>query len=453
MQTTRQVKRMTKGTGALALVTLAVGLTAVVAVTTAAAGPKPPAPPAPTITSGPSGTSTSKNATFTYTDSLAGVTFKCSLDGTTFATCPSTGITYTGLAEGSHTFRVAAQNGNSNLSSSTGRTWVVDTRPPVIGITFPAAGGFYRAGAWNAGCSPTGICGAATDSRGVASVRVAVRRHSSGKYWNGSAFAATSALFNTASGASSWRYALALPADGAYTVYARATDGVGNATAAADQMSRTFTVDTVAPPAPVITKSPDDPTSKDNAHFAFSDAEPAVSFACALDDGTPSSCGSNVEYSQLAVGEHCFRVTAADRAGNVSTPTSFCWTIVVDKDFEVTGSTELLFHPGRTQSVNLAIGNPFNFDLKVIGVSIVVEDETTKDGSPNPDCVGSDNLVVSREFGGPVIVPRNATRSLQQLGVHEDDWPQLHMPDLPVNQDGCKRTTFKLTYTGVGTKP
>ncbi|HYL52918.1 MAG TPA: hypothetical protein VEZ15_13170 [Acidimicrobiia bacterium] len=64
-------------------------------------------PPAPTITGGPSNptaTATTASATFSFTDS-AGLTFKCSLDGSTFTTCTSS-KTYSGLAQGNHTFAV-----------------------------------------------------------------------------------------------------------------------------------------------------------------------------------------------------------------------------------------------------------------------------------------------------------------------------------------------------------
>ena len=59
---------------------------------------------APTITSSPSNPTTSTSASFTYKDSASGVTFKCSLDSAAFSTCASTGITYSSLAQGRHTF-------------------------------------------------------------------------------------------------------------------------------------------------------------------------------------------------------------------------------------------------------------------------------------------------------------------------------------------------------------
>jgi hypothetical protein len=82
-------------------------------------------PPAPTITSGPSGPTSATTATFTYADSQNGVGFQCQLDGAAFSSCAKSGVTYTGLAAGSHTFRVEAQSGNGPLSAPATRTWSV----------------------------------------------------------------------------------------------------------------------------------------------------------------------------------------------------------------------------------------------------------------------------------------------------------------------------------------
>jgi hypothetical protein len=84
--------------------------------------------PAPTITSGPSGSVSSTTATFTYSDSEKGVTFQCWLDSAAPSPCPSSGVTYNGLAQGSHTFWVRAQG--ISASPETTRVWTVDTVKP-----------------------------------------------------------------------------------------------------------------------------------------------------------------------------------------------------------------------------------------------------------------------------------------------------------------------------------
>jgi hypothetical protein len=131
-----------------------------------------------------------------------------------------------------------------------------DGTPPTVGVTFPTEGGNYRASVWNAGCSPnTGICGTASDTSGVASVQVSILQQSSSKYWNGTSFGDASENFRTATGTTTWRYDLALPQDGSYTVHVRATDGVGNTTASANYVVRHFTIDATAPTA-TVTSTP-----------------------------------------------------------------------------------------------------------------------------------------------------------------------------------------------------
>ncbi|MCE9575230.1 MAG: hypothetical protein K8W52_18920, partial [Deltaproteobacteria bacterium] len=93
--------------------------------------------PVATITATPSNPSTSASATFAYTANETGATFQCRLDSAaTFTTCPAS---YSGLADGSHTFRVRAIDLAGNTGAAATFTWVVDTTPPSISmISTPA---------------------------------------------------------------------------------------------------------------------------------------------------------------------------------------------------------------------------------------------------------------------------------------------------------------------------
>jgi hypothetical protein len=94
--------------------------------------------PPPTITSSPSDPTSATTATFTYADTQSGVGFQCQLDGAAAfspSPCAKSGVTYTGLAVGSHKFRVAAQSGNGPLSAPTTFTWSVVSPPPTPTIT------------------------------------------------------------------------------------------------------------------------------------------------------------------------------------------------------------------------------------------------------------------------------------------------------------------------------
>lgn len=65
------------------------------------------APPKTTITSGPSGSTFSTDASFQFASDQPGATFQCSLDGAAATACTSP-TSYSGLLPGSHTFSVAA---------------------------------------------------------------------------------------------------------------------------------------------------------------------------------------------------------------------------------------------------------------------------------------------------------------------------------------------------------
>ncbi len=93
-------------------------------------------PPDTTIDSGPTGTITTNQATFTFSGTPAGDTAKiqCKIDSEPFADCTSP-KTFTGLSDGSHTatFRAEDAVGNQDPTPAT-RTFTIDTTvdPPVV---------------------------------------------------------------------------------------------------------------------------------------------------------------------------------------------------------------------------------------------------------------------------------------------------------------------------------
>ena len=120
--------------------------------------------------------------------------------------------------------------------------------------------------------------------------------------------------------------------------------------------------------------------------------------------------------------------------------------------FTIAGVVEGLLAPGRTLPVNIVFSNPFDFEIKVVSVTIFVRDETIRGGRVNPGCVGTTNLGVVQTLEATPLIPPHKTRSLEQLDVPLSQWPKVSMPDLRVNQDACKNTTFSLRYTGSATK-
>lgn len=117
------------------------------------------------------------------------------------------------------------------------------------------------------------------------------------------------------------------------------------------------------------------------------------------------------------------------------------------KQFKIAGDVVDLLYPGASGSVDLVFTNPNRVAITVRSVTIAVDPTTS-----SPGCDGTTNLLVTHSLIGTATVPARSTRSLSQLAVPTDRWPVLTMPDLPVNQDACKETTFTLHYTGSATR-
>jgi hypothetical protein len=407
---------------------------------------------APTITSKPANPTNRTSAHFTYTAAQAGATFQCQLDGSGYAVCPASGITYAGpLAQGSHAFKVQAISGGKT-SSAASYTWTIDTTPPTVSISFPANKHVYGESEWNKGCSAgPGLCGSAADPHGVSSVVVSIQQ-ASGNWWGGSSFNKTSEYFNAttlaspAANSTGWRYPLSLPANGSYTVHLRATDGLGNTTAPASQLATTFTIDTT-PPTPSITSGPGHQTTATTATFAFTDAESGVTFLCRLDAGSFSGCKSPKSYTGLSVGAHTFYVEAVDGKGHLSPPASYSWTVgkktVEEQPFTIAGSLSELLAPGISRPLPLTISNPNGVQILVTSLTVSVQAGSTKAG-----CDGPTNLTVTQSnasgtnalavpAGGHVTLPSGAVSA-----------PQVLMKDLTSNQDACKGASFSFSYSG-----
>ena len=134
-------------------------------------------PPQTTITEGPSGPSASTSAAFRFSSNDTAAIFQCKLDDRSWSSC-SSGRTYTGLPQGSHTFKVRAKDSaGTNDPSPAERTWKVDTVSPnttiksvsvsgksaTFSFSSSEAGGTFECrldgGAWRGCSSPTSYGG------------------------------------------------------------------------------------------------------------------------------------------------------------------------------------------------------------------------------------------------------------------------------------------------------
>lgn len=282
------------------------------------------APPAPQIVQAPPDPSGS-SVQFDFTAEAQAST-ECRIDADAWSPCTAP-VSYNNLAPGAHTFAVRATDAAGNTGVPASHTWTVDTGLPSVNIGFPNGGRSYNDDSYSAGCgTSTGdLCGTASDPQdNLAEVAVSVRRQSTGLYWDGTGFTSSDELFLPATGAAAWSYpmaASAFPAEGQYTVRARATDRAG--LSATDSVS--FTIDRTAPAAPTITSGPSG-TTRGQDTFSFT-GDAGAGFECRLDGGSWQACTSPRSMSGLADGSHTFDVRAVDQAGNAGTATSRTWTV------------------------------------------------------------------------------------------------------------------------------
>ena len=223
--------------------------------------------------------------------------FECSLDAAAFAACEGGDTqTYTGLTDGSHTFRVRAIDGAGNTDATPASvTWTIDTGTPVTTITGQPD-------------NPTNQSTAVltfVSTKAGSTFRCSL---------DGAAFVACSSP-QTYMGL----------ADGAHTFAVQATDAAGHVEP--QPVSVSWTVDTVAPDT-LLTGHPASLSNSASATFAFNSTETSSSFVCAVDGITQANCASPLTLNGLADGSHTFTVRAVDAAGNSDqTPISFGWTI------------------------------------------------------------------------------------------------------------------------------
>ncbi|KRT63998.1 MAG: OmpA domain-containing protein [Chloroflexi bacterium CSP1-4] len=126
------------------------------------------------IDSGPSGTVASSSASFTFHATETGSSLACSLDGAPTSACTSP-KTYTGLANGDHSFTVVATDpaGNQDPSAASW-SWTVDTTgAPLFSDGFES--GDFSVGGWTVvtGGDGTAVVQGATVKTGTYAARLA----------------------------------------------------------------------------------------------------------------------------------------------------------------------------------------------------------------------------------------------------------------------------------------
>jgi large repetitive protein len=256
-------------------------------VSSAAADPLGSAALTVEITAKPSDPSNDTSPSFAFTASNGNATFVCKLD-TVSEPCTSP-KEYPAVPAGLHTFVVEAARGDEVAQAS--YSWTIDTVGPTTTI----------------GAKPNHPTNDETPTFTFTSEP-------------GSTFACkldTGAF----AGCSSPTGYPQLP-DGEHKFFVRATDALDNI---GPEASYTWTIDTIAPAAPVITGSPSILSKNSSPSFSFTTN--AGGTFCRLDAAAPALCTSPISYTSLPDGPHTFGVKAIDAAGNASDETSYTWTI------------------------------------------------------------------------------------------------------------------------------
>jgi len=219
------------------------------------------------------------------------------------------------------------------------------------------------------------------------------------------------------------------------------------ATPDAELVGPTWTVDTVAPPVPVLTTRPDDPNGTAISTFAWTEAETGVTFQCSIENGPYGPCNSPFTFEVIVDtsnnGEHQFAVRAIDAVGNASSPAIYKWK-VNSVGFTITGNADGLLSPGTPRRLVLTLHNPNSFTIYVTAIQVTVDSAPPGCPATNVDVIPSD---IDATVAKRVAVPANGTASVPTARR-----PQILLKNLPTNQDSCMTKTFSLRYTGIATK-
>jgi hypothetical protein len=244
------------------------------------------------IDSGPSGTTGSQTATFSFSspDAGNGATFTCEIDGGGFTSCSSP-VTFNSLLEGPHTFRVRVRDVVGNVDPTpASRTWTIDlTGPETMIVTGPSGSVAATSATFMFSSNETATFECRLDAAGYVGCPA--------------------------------NHSLAGLSEGVHTLDVRAVDLQGNPDTTPAQ--RSWTVDTVDPIV-TITQPAEGSTTGTPVAVQFSLSEPATT-TCRVDGSAFQACASGSSYAFMT-GSHTIDVRAVDLAGNTGT-SSRTWNV------------------------------------------------------------------------------------------------------------------------------
>ncbi|WP_231506418.1 OmpL47-type beta-barrel domain-containing protein [Paenibacillus sp. UNC451MF] len=242
------------------------------------------------------GTAEARSTVRLYADTLSVGTIMADVDGEWTYALPSS------LADGFHRMTATATDEAGNISAvSTSVTWTVDTQAPLAPVVLTPANGIIH------GDNKPVISGTAEAG---AEVEISLDGSHAG--------------IGMADGTGKWMYTpIGALTDGAHTIQAVAKDAAGNVSPASIEV--VWTIDTQAPPAPVIEAPLEGAILNTGLPAVRGRAEANASIRITWDGGADSSATADgsgnwgfTPSTVLSEGVHSVKTQATDAAGNVS---------------------------------------------------------------------------------------------------------------------------------------
>ncbi|MGH2960274.1 MAG: GDSL-type esterase/lipase family protein, partial [Solirubrobacterales bacterium] len=262
----------------------------------------PPSAPSVLRTSPTASPSNSTTQQISVAGTEAGTSLRCKFDSGSYAPCPSSPATYSGLTQGAHTLLVTQTDAAANVSAAASVTWTVDSiapGAPEIGFSRPAVTNVNSATIGYTPAEPSGTFECSMDS----------------------------AAWMPCPGNP---VELILIPDGGHNYMVRQIDAAGNEGSVAQVA---WVVDTVAPPKPTValTSPTSSPTNQTTASLTITANENGGTLECKLDSAAYATCPSSpVSLTNLSFATHTYSVRQSDLAGNFSEVATATWVAEPD---------------------------------------------------------------------------------------------------------------------------
>jgi hypothetical protein len=117
-------------------------------------------------------------------------------------------------------------------------------------------------------------------------------------------------------------------------------------------------------------------------------------------------------------------------------------------DFTISGDLGTPLTPGLTVPLDLELTNSGPVGITISDLTAGVDAIVSPRATVAYPCVPDDFAVTQFSGSYGFTLHPASTISLSELGFPAEQWPQVTMPDRPVNQNGCKGATLRFAFTG-----